>query len=102
VRSVKEVRLAAVQAEILAERAAALRNSETRLRKALTALASFDSGQSISRPRQQLRAAASEACLVYVVQREALGSTAADLHAMRTELDIPDDVWNGMGAKSEA
>jgi hypothetical protein len=100
-RSVKEQRLVAVQAEILAERAAALRTSETRLRKALTALADFDAARSVSRPRQQLRATASEACLVYVVQREALGSTAADLRAMRTELAIPDDVWNGMGSKSD-
>jgi hypothetical protein len=94
----KEKRLASVQAEILAERAAALRLTEDRLNKALAALAAFDQEQSARASRDQLRAEAAEACLTYVVQREAMGSTAADLRTLRADLGIPDDVWNAMGS----
>src|SRR6188472_2059753 len=93
-----EKKLAAVEAEIAAERAAALGRSEQRLRSAVAALNAFDAGTANTPTRAQLLDDASEACLAYVVQREAMGIGARDLRAVRAELRIPDEVWNRMGS----
>jgi uncharacterized protein DUF6665 len=90
----KEKKLADVRAEILAERAASLKASEQRLRDSLAALAKT----SDPARRARLLETASTACLTYVIQREALGMTAPELQQLRSELRVPDEVWNGMGA----
>jgi hypothetical protein len=92
--SVKEKKVAAVEAEIAAERAAALGRTETRLRKALETMRRFDAGELRGKKRETLLNEASEACLSYVVQREALGLPSADV---RKEYGIPDEIWNSMG-----
>ena len=95
----KEKKLASVQAEIARERAESLARGAQRLRAALTALRNFDTGTRGPKPRTQLLAAASDACLALLVQREVLGFGAKDAEAMRTDFDIPQDVWNAMGAR---
>lgn len=95
----KEKKLAAVESEIAAERAAALGRTEQRLKKALEALRHFDAGELKGKKRESLLSAASEACLGYVVQREALGLPSSDL---RKEYGISDEVWNHMGATHSA
>jgi hypothetical protein len=92
--SVKEKKLAAVESEIAAERAAALGRTENRLKKALEAIRRFDAGELPGKKRERLLNDASEACLSYVVQRETLGLPAADL---RKDYGVPDEVWNRMG-----
>jgi hypothetical protein len=97
--SAKEKKLASVQAEIARERAESLARGGQRLRTALAALRKFDSGTHGAKPRAQLVAEASEACLALLVQREVLGLGARDANAMRKDFDIPRDVWNAMGAR---
>lgn len=94
----KEKKLAAVEAEIAAERAAALGLAEGKLRRTLSALKTFESASSGRRTRAQLVDDAAEACLAYVVQREAMGIGAHNMRAMLAEYQIPDEVWNRMGA----
>jgi hypothetical protein len=95
---VKEKKLAAVEAEIAAERAAALSLSEGKLRRTLSALKTFDPGMSGRRTRAQLVDEAADACLAYVVQREAMGIGAHNMRTVLAEYRIPDEVWNRMGA----
>jgi len=90
----KEKKLAAVQAEIAVERAAALGRAEARLTKALEAVRRFDTGESKGRQRERLLDEAAEACLSYVVQREAIGLPAAQI---RTDYCVTDEIWNRMG-----
>jgi len=90
----KEKKLAAVQAEIAVERAAALGRAEVRLTKALEAVRRFDTGESKGRQRERLLDEAAEACLSYVVQREAIGLPAAQI---RTDYCVTDEIWNRMG-----
>ena len=97
--SAKEKKLAAVEAEIAAERAAALGRTEKRLRTTLEALRRFDAGELKGKKRESLLIEASEACLGYVVQREALGLPSADI---RKEYSVSDEVWNRMGATHPA
>ncbi len=92
--SAKEKKLAAVQAEIAAERAAALGRAEARLTKALDAVRRFDAGEMKGKKRERLLDDASEACLSYVVQREALGLPTADL---QSQYGVTDEIWNRMG-----
>jgi hypothetical protein len=97
--SVKEKKLASVQAEIAQERAESLARGAQRLRTALATLRAFDAGTRGAKPRAQLVAAASEACLALLVQREVLGlGSTRDAEAMRRDFDIPADVWNAMGS----
>ena len=91
----KEKKLTAVESEIAAERAAALGRTEMRLKKALEAVRRFDAGELRGKKRERLLDEASEACLSYVVQREALGLPSTDL---RKEYGVSDEVWNSMGA----
>ncbi len=91
----KEKKLAAVESEIAAERAASLGRTEKCLKKALDAIRRFDAGELTGKKRERLVSDASEACLGYVVQREALGLPTAD---MRKEYGVTDEVWNCMGA----
>jgi len=93
--SIKEKNLAAVEAEIAAERAAALGRTETRLKKALDAVRRFDAGELRGKKRETLLKDASEACLSYVVQREALGLPSADV---QKEYGVTDEIWNSMGS----
>lgn len=97
--SAKEKKLAAVQAEIAAERAAALGRTETRLKKALEAIRRFDAGELKGKKRERLLSDASEACLSYVVQREAAGLPGTDV---RKEYGVTDEVWNRMGVTHSA
>ena len=97
--SVKEKKLASVQAEIARERAESLSRGAHRLRAALAALRKFDAGTRGAKPRAHLVAEASEACLALLVQREVLGLGFKDAEAMRKDFDIPTDVWNAMGAR---
>jgi hypothetical protein len=94
----KEKKLAAVEAEIAAERAAALGLSEGKLRRTLSALKSFDPEKSGRRTRAQLVDEAADACLAYVVQREAMGIGAHNMRTVLAEYQIPEEVWNRMGA----
>jgi hypothetical protein len=94
----KEKKVAAVQAEIAAERAAALGLSEGKLRRTLSALREFDPTRKARRTRAQLVDDAAEACLAYVVQREAMGIGAHNMRIVLAEYEIPDEVWNRMGA----
>jgi hypothetical protein len=91
----KEKKHAAVESEIAAERAASLGRTERRLRTTLEALRRFDAGELKGKQRERLLSDASEACLGYVVQREALGLPTADV---RKEYGVSDEVWNLMGA----
>ena len=93
--NVKEKKVAAVEAQIAAERAAALGRTETRLRKALDTVRRFDAGELRGKKRENLVSDAAEACLSYVVQREALGLPSADV---RKQYGITDEIWNSMGA----
>lgn len=93
--SAKEKKLAAVESEIAAERAASLGRAERRLKKALEAIRRFDAGELKGKTRERLVSEASEACLGYVVQREMLGLPAADV---RKDYGVSDEVWNRMGA----
>jgi hypothetical protein len=95
--SEKEKKLAAVEAEIAAERAAALSRSEVRLRQAVEALRRFDAGVSKARSREILLKDASDACLGYVVHRETMGLTRENIQQLRRECGVPDEVWNQMG-----
>jgi hypothetical protein len=88
-----------VQAEIARERAESLARGGQRLQTALANLRTFDAGTRGSKPRAQLVAEASEACLSLLVQREVLGLGAKDADAMRKDFDIPQEVWNAMGAR---
>ena len=97
--SVKEKKLASVQAEIARERAESLTRSSQRLRAALANLRTFDAGTHGSKPRSQLVTEASEACLALLVQREVLGFGLKDAEAVRKDFEIPQDVWNAMGAR---
>jgi hypothetical protein len=97
--SVKEKKLASVQAEIARERAESLSRGSQRLRGAVAALRAFDAGTRGTKPRAQLVAEASEACLALLVQREVLGLGSKDAEAMRREFEIPAEVWNAMGAR---
>jgi len=97
--SVKEKKLASVQAEIARERAESLARGSQRLRAALTTLRNCDTGIRGVKPRAQLVSEASEACLALLVQREVLGLGRKDAEALRKELEIPEDVWNAMGAR---
>lgn len=100
--SVKEKKLASVEAEIARERAESMARSSQRLRMALTALRTFDAGGAGThreKPRGQLVAEASDACLALLVQREVLGFGFRDAEAMRRDFEIPQDVWNAMGAR---
>jgi hypothetical protein len=90
-----EKKLAAVQAEIAAERATTLRRTETRLRKALEAVRRFDAGELQSKKRETLLNEAADACLGYVVQRDALGLPSAEI---QEEYGVTDEIWNRMGA----
>ena len=92
--NVKEKKLAAVEAEIAAERAAALGRTETRLKKALDAVRKFDAGELRGKKREQLLDEASEACLSYVVQREALGLPSAEV---QKDYGVTDEIWKSMG-----
>ena len=98
----KEKKLAAVEAEIAAERAAALSLSEGKLKRSLAALKSFDASFNEGRPgrrsRSQLVDEAAEACLGYVVQRESMGFGAHNMKALLADYEIPEEVWNRMGA----
>ena len=91
----KEKKHAAVESEIAAERAASLGRTERRLRKTLDAIRRFDAGELQGKQRERLLSEASDACLGYVVQREALGLPTADV---RKEYGVSDEVWNFMGA----
>ena len=95
----KEKKLAAVQAEIAAERAAARGRAEARLTKALEAVRRFGTGESKGRQRERLLDEAAEACLSYVVQREAIGLPAAQI---RTDYCVTDEIWNRMGVTRPA
>jgi len=98
--SVKEKKLASVQAEIARERAESLSRGAQRLRAALSGLRTFDAGTRGSKSRAQLVTEASEACLALLVQREVLGlGSTRDSEAMRRDFEIPADVWNAMGAR---
>jgi hypothetical protein len=97
--SVKEKKLAAVEAEIARERAESLGRSSQRLRTTLTAVRTFDAGTRGTKPRAQLVAEASEACLALLVQGEVLGFGSRDAEEMRRDFEIPEDVWNAMGAR---
>jgi hypothetical protein len=97
--SVKEKKLASVQAEIARERAESLARGSQRLRTALTALRTFDAGTHGGKSRAQLVTEASEACLALLVQREVLGFGFKDAEALRKDFEIPADVWNAMGAR---
>lgn len=94
----KERQLSAVEAEIARERAESLANGARRLRVSLDSLRSFDAGTELGKDRAQLLATASEACLCYLVQREVMGLGARDAEAIRTDFDVPPDVWNNMGS----
>jgi hypothetical protein len=94
----KEKKLAAVEAEIAAERAAALGLSEGRLKRTLSALKAFDVAKSGRRTRSELVDDAADACLAYVVQRESMGIGAHNMRAVLAGYQIPDEVWNRMGA----
>lgn len=95
--STSEKKLAAVEAEIAAERVAALGRSETRLRQAVEALRKFDAGMLRSRSRYSLLRDASDACVGYVVHRETMGLTRENIQQLRRECGVPDEVWNRMG-----
>src|SRR5215470_8827653 len=92
--SVKEKKLAAVEAEIAAERAAALGRTVARLKKSLDAIRRFDAGELKGKKRERLLDEASEACLSYVVQREAIGLPTTDV---RAQYNVSEEVWNRMG-----
>lgn len=95
----KEKKLAAVEAEIAVERAAALGRSETCLKKALDAVRRFDAGELKGKPRDRLLDDAAEACLSYVVQREAIGLPAVEI---RKDYCVTDEIWNRMGVTRPA
>jgi len=94
----KERKHAAVVAEIARERAASLSLSGSRLRAALEALNAFDAAAEGRKSRATLLAEAAQACLGYLVQREAMGFGVLDAQSVRREYGVPEDVWNAMGA----
>ena len=96
---VKEQKVASVQSEIARERADALARGTQRLRATLDKLREPDAGASAGgNGRSQLVAAASEACLAYLIQREIMGFGAQDAESIRREFEVPQEVWSGMGA----
>src|SRR5262249_15146816 len=99
--SLKEKKLASVQAEIARERAESLTRGVQRLRAALTTLRNFDTGFRGGKPRKQLLSEASDACLALIVQREVMGFGSQDAEALRRDFEIPADVWNAMGARRQ-
>ena len=96
--SVKEKKLASVEAEIARERAESLSRGAHRLRAALASLRKYDAGTHGKKPRTQLVSEASEACLALLVQREVLGLGTKDAEALRKDFEVPQEVWNAMGA----
>jgi hypothetical protein len=96
--SVKEKKLASVEAEIARERAESLSRGAHRLRTALASLRKYDAGAHGKKPRAQLVSEASEACLALLVQREVLGLGTKDAEALRKDFEVPQEVWNAMGA----
>jgi hypothetical protein len=94
----KERKIAEIEMEFNAERAASLGRTAQRLQGALEALQRFDSGAPADKSRPELVAEASNACLDYLVQREALGFGTADREFIRQEYHIPQEVWRGMGS----
>ncbi len=56
----------------------ALGRTEARLKTTLEAIRRFDAGELKGKQRERLLSEASEACLGYVVQREAMGLPTAD------------------------
>ena len=98
VHMTKQRKHSAVEAEIARERAEALGQSGTRLRAALDALSAFDAGARGRKTRATLITEAAQACLGYLVQREAMGLGMHDAQAARREFKVPEEVWNAMGA----
>jgi uncharacterized protein DUF6665 len=96
--NVKEKKLASVEAEIARERAESLSRGAHRLRGALANLRKYDAGAHGRKPRAQLVSEASEACLALLVQREVLGLGPKDAEALRKDFEVPQEVWNAMGA----
>ena len=95
----KEQKLASVQSEIARERAESLARGSQRLRATLDRLRELDGGASvIGNNRSQLVGAASDACLVYLIQLEIMGFGAQDVDAIRRDFQVPQEVWSGMGA----
>lgn len=82
-----EAGTAALEHEIMAERASSLNAAEARVKKAVAALA---------HDRQKALAEARDAVWCYFVQRELLGF--ADQLEVIADLDIPRDVLLGLGA----
>jgi hypothetical protein len=95
---VKEAKLKMIQAEIAAERAAALGRSGARLRAALDALRDFGAASGAGQRRRRLVFEAADACLAYVIHRESLGSALQDVQRIRRDYEVPAEVWNCMGA----
>ena len=93
----KEQKLAAVRAEIAAERAASLGLSARRLRTTLSVLRGFDTDAGAGTTRDRLVTDAADACLAHIVQRESLGFGARDAEEVRKDFEVPDEVWNAMG-----
>lgn len=100
--SVKEKKLASVQAEIARERAESLARGSQRLRASLERLRRADAPGPAAVDRDRLVYEASEACIAYLVQREMMGFGRQDAEAIRSEFQIPADVWNRMGAARRA
>jgi hypothetical protein len=96
--SVKEKKLASVEAEIARERAESIARGAHRLRAALASLRQYDAGTQGTKPRAQLVSEAAEACLALLVQREVLGLGTKDAEAVRKDFEVPQEVWNTMGA----
>jgi hypothetical protein len=94
----KERKIAEIEMEFNAERAASLGRTAQRLQGALEALQRFDSGALADKTRPELVTEASNACLDYLVQREALGFGTSDRDYIRQEYHIPPEVWTGMGS----
>jgi hypothetical protein len=94
----KAKKLAAVETEIARERAESLARGVQRLRSTLAALRGFDAGAIAGKERARLVSEAAQACLAYLVQREVMGLGAQDATAIRTEFEVPQEVWNNMGA----
>ena len=97
---VKEQKLASVQSEIARERAESLARGSRRLRASLDKLRELEAGAAagIGDNRSQLVAAASEACLAHLIQREFMGFGAQDAESIRRDFQVPQEVWSGMGA----
>jgi hypothetical protein len=88
--------IGALEAELFAERAAALGRMGANVEAALARLRAFDAGENLGEPRAALVKDAARAVWSFLVQREACG--LSDQRLVIRQYAIPAEVLNRLGA----